>query len=289
MNEYWKKHLLEYDIEITSYEEIMRIGDLSCVKMLYKSFDSSLINTKLIVPTDGNGKVLLIIHGLGDHITDFYDILPFSLLGYTVATIDIRSQGGESKESCIYSGDTKRSFIARGIENGGEHLYYKNVLLDCTYLCDWLKNNEYTPQCSTVDIFGGSQGGGLGLMIAALREDVSKAVIAYPYLADIWTGLYSNSNVYEDLSKFLKHNDPLGENEEEFKVIIDNIDPINFINEINCEILYAQSHIDQSVPLDCQQNMYKKLKCSKELVTYKHHGHEKLPKLNDFALEFFMK
>lgn len=286
MNSYWNKHLKEHQIDIVDYKKELIIGELSCIKMKYKSFDGSIITCKLVVPKKSNNKILLNIHGLGTRLTDYYDVIPFGLLGYTVATIDIRSQGGESLDISVYTGDTKRSFIARGVENDGENLYYKNVLLDHYYLCDWLKDNKCTPNCDTIDLFGGSQGGGLGLMVAALRNDISKAIISYPYLTDIWTGLYLSSDVYSELSKYFKHSDPLGLKAVEYKKVIGNIDPINFADEIQCEILYAISHLDQSIPVICQQNMYEKLKCDKHLLTYMHHGHEKLPELMDRALIF---
>lgn len=286
MNDYWTEHISEYKIEILGYEVKSQVADLELVELSYRSFDGSVIVAKLVIPKDSNNKVLLNIHGLGTRLTDYYDVIPFALLGYTVATIDIRGQGGNSQDAASYSGDTKRSMIVRGHENHGKNLYYKNVLLDHYYLCEWLKDNQYTPKCQTINIFGGSQGGGLGLMIASLRDDVEKAVIAYPYLTDIWNALNYSSDVYEELSKFLKHSDPLGQKTKYFKEVTSQIDPINFADEIKCKVLYAVSHIDKSIPLTCQLNMYNKLSCEKQLLSYQHHGHEKLPELMDLAMDF---
>ncbi len=114
-----------------------------------------------------------------------YAWLTWSALGYAHLVMDNRGQGGGGKNTADTPdvgpdghGSSSPGFLTRGIEAPYRH-YYRRLITDAVRAVDAVKAHEAVDP-SRVAVLGGSQGGGLVLAVAGLRDDVAAAVADVP-------------------------------------------------------------------------------------------------------------
>ncbi len=255
--------------------------DIQLFEKWYKAEDESLIYVKNIKPENPINNPVVIIHGLGMDSGDFADYIHFAQCQSEVYIMDIRSQGGQSTDLGLYKKDNKRSLITRGI--GEDNPYYHNVINDLIALCnELLKNND------VINIYGGSQGGGLAIILAGiLKSKVSKIAIAYPFLTDIMYATNKQFGEYDEVETFLKHNFKNNDDIETFENVVNTFDGINYAPDITASVLMAISRRDLICPYESQLKAYDLMKCEKRKIVYYYHGHEKLPGFEDEVIEHF--
>ncbi|UKS28342.1 acetylxylan esterase [Paenibacillus sp. HWE-109] len=119
---------------------------------------------------------IVTFHGYSDSKGQPENHAAWLLMGYAVFAIDIRGQGGETGNGLMQAYGMTKGWVTQGILEP-ESSYYRAVAIDClrAVRCALIMP-EIDPE--RVFVFGGSQGGGLALLVSAIEPNL-RAVIAH--------------------------------------------------------------------------------------------------------------
>jgi cephalosporin-C deacetylase len=209
-------------------------------------------------------------------------------MGYSVAALDCRGQGGKSEDVGGVPGTTLRGHIIRGLESKSpEDLLFRSVFLDCAQLANIMMGMPGVDP-ARVGATGGSQGGALCLVCAALEPRVKRVFSVFPFLSDykrVWD-MDLCVNAYDDIKYFLRHFDPHHEREEEIFTRLGYIDIHHLTGRIKGEVMMGITLMDNICPPSTQFAAFNNIKSKKTPLIYPDYGHEGLPFINDRIFEF---
>lgn len=251
--------------------------------------DGSCINARITRP-DRKGKfpVVFNFHGKSGDIGPVCATFHWNALGFAAVSMNCRSQMGKSDDRGYRGLLGQTGLIVRGLSEGRENLYYKDVFLDIVRLVDIVKSMPY---CDEKRMYarGGSQGGGLSLVCAALCPQIRAIAVDYPFLSD-YKRLYEMdlmANAYYELNDYLRNFCPCeGEERERMWNTLGYIDIQNFAPRVQADTLWFTGLLDPVCPPSTQFAAYNKLTCRKEMVVYTNHGHEGQWRTDDKAVQF---
>ena len=170
-----------------------------------------------------------------------------------------------------------------------DRYYFKRVYLGCVRANDFLVS---LPQYdgTNLAVTGGSQGGALSIVTAALDERVKYLAAFYPALSDV-TG-YLNGRAGGWPHVFDKNNLPFN-NLKEKKETIKYYDVVNFARHVKVPGLYSWGFNDETCPPTSMYASYNVISAPKELFLALETGHwtypEQREKFNNWLLEQLKK
>ena len=170
----------------------------------------------------------------------------------------------------------------RGIGSRDE-FYYRQVYAGCSravdFLCslpDWDGKN--------VGVTGGSQGGALTIVTAALNPKVTFCVPFYPALCDLkgflhgcaggWPKYFSKGNIEDE---------PEGAAET-----LPYYDVVNFARRINCPVYYSFGYADETCSPTSTWAAYNAISSDKVLRITPTSGHWRFPETNDESVAWML-
>jgi len=289
---YWDRALreldaLDPDVQLTPHA--LRTHGAECFHLRFTGAGGARIYAKYLRPRKAPQPhpAVLMFHGYSGNSGDWQDKLALVSQGYAVAALDCRGQGGLSEDTGGVRGNTLRGHIIRGLADGPERLYYRNVFLDTALLARIVMGfPEVDP--GRVAAIGGSQGGGLTLACAALEPRIRKAAPTFPFLCDykrVWEMDLAKA-AYDELSTFFRQFDPLHEQEDLWWERLGYIDCQHLAPRIRAEVLMPIGLMDTVCPPSTQFAAYNKIVAPKRLLVYPDYGHEGLPGANDHVFDF---
>jgi cephalosporin-C deacetylase len=208
-------------------------------------------------------------------------------LGFSVAAMDCRGQGGLSEDTGGVKGTTFKGHIVRGLWGGPDNLLFRQIYLDTAQLARVVMGFEEVDG-ERVGAMGGSQGGGLTLACAGLEPRVKRAAPIFPFLTAykrVWDLDLAN-NAYEEVRTFFRQFDPLHEREDEIWNRLGYIDTQHLAPRIKAEVLMAISLMDDICPPSTQFAAFNKIRSSKNALIYPDYGHEHIPGFADRTFQF---
>ncbi len=291
-DEFWDRGLAELD-SIDAQVELVpadfQVDFAECMHMYFTGTGGARVHAKLIRPknADRPHPAILMFHGYSGSSGEWFDKLGYAAMGYTVAALDCRGQGGLSEDKGGVPGWTLRGHIIRGIDGPVENLLFRHIFLDTALLARLVMGMDDVDQ-TRVGATGGSQGGGLTLACVSLEPRVKRAAPVFPFLSDyrrVWE-MDMAERAYEELKIYFKKFDPLHEREEEIFTKLAHIDVQHLAPRIKAEVMLAVGLMDNVCPPSTQFAAYNKIRSKKELVLYPDFGHEGLPGNNDRIFRF---
>lgn len=260
-----------------------------CSHLYFTGTQGARVHAKLLRPRNATAPhpAVLNFHGYSGRSPDWSDLLSYVALGYTVAALDCRGQGGRSQDIGGTSGWTLRGHIVRGLDDEPSKLYYRQVFLDTALLARVVMDMPDV-DASRVGATGGSQGGGLTLACASLEPRIKLAAPNYPFLCDyqrVWE-LDLVKYAYEELGDWFKRFDPMHLREKEVFTQLGYIDVQHLAPRIKADVMMAVGYADQVCPPSTQFAAYNKIRSPKTLRVYPDHGHENLPENGDAIFQF---
>ena len=230
---------------------------------------------------------VLLFHGYSGSAGDWSDKLKWVSLGFSVAAMDCRGQGGSSEDAGSVKGTTLRGHIIRGLDDEPANLLFRSIFLDTAELARVVMDMpEVDP--GRVGATGGSQGGGLTLACAALEPRIRRAFPIYPFLCDyqrVWE-MDLDKKAYEELAYYFRSFDPLHAREKEIFTKLGYIDVQHLARRIRAEVRMAVGLMDDVCPPSSQFAAYNRMRCRKSMLLYPDFGHENLPGVADRVFEF---
>ena len=188
MDAFWDKALAEMravDPKVELIPSAYQTPFAECLDLYFTGVGGARIHAKYLRPRTKSKPhpAVLQFHGYSGNSGDWTDKLGYVALGFSIASLDCRGQGGLSEDVGGVKGNTQNGHIIRGLEHGPENLLFRANYLDTAELAQVVMNMpEVAPE--RVGCFGGSQGGGLTLACAALEPRIKRAAPVFPFLCD---------------------------------------------------------------------------------------------------------
>jgi cephalosporin-C deacetylase len=289
---YWARALAEMSavdpsVELVPYR--MNAPYAECFDLYFTGVRGARVHAKYLQPAHPSGKhpAVLLFHGYTMSSGDWSDKLKWVALGFSVAALDCRGQGGLSEDTGGVKGTTWRGHIIRGLDGKPDDLLYRHIFLDTAQLARIVIGMPGVDP-DRVGATGGSQGGGLTLACAALEPRIRRAYPVFPFLSDyrrVWE-MDLAKRAYEELAWYFRAFDPRHEREEEIFTRLGYIDVQFLASRIRAETRMAVGLMDEVCPPSSQFAAYNRISGPKSLVVYPDFAHEALPGSEDLIYEY---
>lgn len=218
---------------------------------------------------DGPFPAIAGYHGYSGNRGEPWGYLPWVAEGYAVLTIDVRGQGGESEDNQTYRPGAVAGWMTRGVEDP-EAYFFRDVYGDVVQTVEVLAARPEVDK-SRIGSMGGSQGGGLSLVAAALNPRVVATVPDVPFLCH-----FRRAHVVSDTAPYREFDDYLlrhPQREAQMWNTLRYFDVLNLADRIRCPALVSVGLKDLVCPPSTIYAVYNHLQGPKELAVYPAHGH----------------
>lgn len=291
-DEFWERGLEEMravDPQVELVRADFQTPFADCFHLYFTGVGGARVHAKLIRPNDITepGPAVLMFHGYSWHSGEWMDKLGYAAMGYTVAALDCRGQGGLSQDSGSPVGWTLRGHIVRGLDDVPEKMLYRQIFLDTAQLAGIVMDFPEVDE-ARVGATGGSQGGGLTLACAALEPRVQRLAPVFPFLCDyqrVWN-IELARDAYAELEDYFRRFDPMHLREGELFTKLGYIDVQYLAPRIRGEVMMSVGLMDEICPPSTQFAAYNKIQSPKRLRVYPDFKHEDLPGNSDAIFEF---
>jgi len=278
---------LDGDVELRPADFQVPFAD--CSDLYFTGVGGARIHAKLVQPKDADAPhpAVVMFHGYSGSAGEWSDKLGYAAMGYTVAALDCRGQGGSSEDAGGVAGNTLHGHIIRGLDGEPEKMLFRQIFLDTAQLTKIVMDMPDV-DAGRVGATGGSQGGGLTLACAALEPRIRRAAPVFPFLCDyqrVWE-IDQDQAAYQELKDYFRHFDPRHEREAEIFTKLGYIDVQHLAPRIRAEILIAVGLRDTICPPSTQFAAYNKIPSAKSMILYPDFGHEGLPDHGDITFQF---
>ena len=270
-----------------------RVPGVDCFDLYFTGVGGARVHAKYLRPAaKAKAKphpAVVQFHGYTGSAGDWGDKLSWVAMGYSIAALDCRGQGGLSQDLGGVTGTTFRGHIIRGLQDGPEHLLFRKIYLDTAQLAGIVMNMpEVDP--ARVGALGGSQGGGLTLACAALEPRIKRVAPTFPFLCEYKRGWEMDlaKAAYDEIRIFFRQFDPQHHRETEIWNTLAHIDVQHLAKRIRGEVLMGVGLMDTVCPPSTQFAAFNKITAPKHLEVYPDFGHEGLPGFNDKVLQFML-
>jgi len=289
---FWDARLKELDSldpEVNLRPAGFQVPFAECLDMTFTGVGGARVYAKLIRPkgVQAPHPAVLMFHGYSGDSGDWCDKLAYAALGYTVAAMDCRGQGGRSQDPGGHAGNTLHGHIIRGLDGPPEEMMYVQLYLDTVQLARVVMDMPDVDP-GRVAASGGSQGGGLTLACAALEPRISRAASTFPFLSDyrrVWE-MDLVKTAYREVRDYFKRFDPRHERVGEIFAKLGYIDVQHLCPRIRGEVYMAVGLVDETCPPSTQFAAYNKIASKKSMALYPDFGHEGLKGHADLVFQF---
>ncbi|MFV0337269.1 MAG: acetylxylan esterase, partial [Chthoniobacterales bacterium] len=291
---YWEralKELAETDpaVELKK-SDALKLKNTEIFDLYFTGVGGARIYAKVLRPRGATATPgILVFHGYSGNSGDWMSHMHLVSEGATVVAMDCRGQGGQSEDVGGVKGNTLKGHIIRGLDDPDpDKLLFRQHFLDTVQLVrvvsefDWVDENR-------LGCTGGSQGGALSLVCAALSPQIKRCLSIFPFLSDyrrVWE-MDMDKRAYEELADYFRRFDPLHEREEEIFEKLAYIDVSLLAPRIKAEVLMGITLMDITCPPSTQFAAYNNISSKKSNLIYYDYGHEGLPGIQDAGLNFF--
>lgn len=189
-----------------------------CFDLFFTGVGGSRVHAKYLRPAGSLAPrpAILQFHGYTGSSGDWADKLNYVAMGFSVASLDCRGQGGLSEDLGGSRGNTLSGHVVRGLDEEPSNLAFRQIFLDAAQLAGIIMEFPEV-DANRVGAMGGSQGGALTLVCAALVPEIRRIAPVYPFLCDyqrVWE-LDLAERAYEGLRNHFRMFDPRHEREQE--------------------------------------------------------------------------
>lgn len=154
----------------------------------FSGFDGDRVRGWLQVPAGASSPLPTVVEyqGYGGGRGLPHQVRFWTLMGYACFVVDTRGQGGSwitgDTPDKVGAGPSSPGFMTRGILSP-ETYYYRRVFTDAVLAVDAVRQHPIVDS-SRIVVSGASQGGGISVAVASLRDDVAAVLSDVPFLCD---------------------------------------------------------------------------------------------------------
>jgi cephalosporin-C deacetylase len=272
---FWKQSREQLAKVVPNYRVLERRDLSTDEKKVYAvemhSYGNMVIRGWLVIPRDG--KKFPVHYRVPGYVVT----LKPNMDNDDFIAFDLNVRGNGNSKDVINVGTDTYSVI--NIDDKDKYIY-RGVYMDCLRGLDFLCSHANLGiDTAKISVEGGSQGGSLALITAALDKRVKLLTMQVPLYADIHDN-YSISESYESqvfpFKVFRKYQSlHAGFSWDRFFNTWDYYDPQNFAPMVKCPVLMGIGLLDQFCPPRCSMALYNHIgSTNKEFVCVPNSTHE---------------
>ncbi|MET0133569.1 MAG: acetylxylan esterase, partial [Kibdelosporangium sp.] len=194
--------------------------------------------------------------------------------GFAHVIMDTRGQGstwrtGDTADP-VGSAPAIPGYLTRGLLDRDEY-YYRRLYTDAYRLVDVVREHEAV-DASRIVVTGRSQGGGLSLVVAGLRDDIALAVPHVPFMCALERALrMTEENPYGELARWMAtHRDRV----DEAFATLDYFDGVFFARRARCRGSFSVALNDPITPPSTVYAAHNEYGGPAEMTVWRYNAHE---------------
>ncbi|WP_276354863.1 acetylxylan esterase [Cohnella caldifontis] len=238
----------------------------------YEGFDDTRIHGWYLrprfVPEGRRLPCAVCFHGYAGSKGQPEDYAAYLLMGLAVFAVDVRGQGGETGNRLPQDYGMTKGWITQGILDR-DTCYYKAITLDALKAVQWAAERDDV-DASRICVLGGSQGGGLTLMAAALSDIPALAVAHIPNMCHMDYGILNSAGSLTEAADYVaRFPDQL----ETVLGTLSYFDALNLAHRIRVPTLLSCGLKDPITMPETIYAAYNRIASPKEMLVYPFSGH----------------
>lgn len=272
---FWKQSREQLE-KITPRYRVLERKDMSTdKKRVYAvemhSFDNIVIRGWLVIPRDG--KKFPVHYRVPGYVVS----LKPNMDNDDFIAFDLNVRGNGNSKDVINIGTDNYCIV--NVEDKNKYVY-RSVYMDCIRGLDFLCSHESLGiDTNKIFVEGGSQGGALALVTAALDQRVKLLTMQVPLYADIHDNMAISASYDKQVFPFkvFRHYNSIhpGFTWDKFFSTFDYFDPQNFAPKVKCPVLMGIGLLDQFCPPRCSMALFNHISSDKkEYVCVPNSTHE---------------
>ncbi|CAM4261098.1 acetylxylan esterase [Saccharibacillus endophyticus] len=290
LEEFWSNTLAEYaEKPLNGKREPVRtpMSGMDVYMTTYEGADDTPLHAWYLTPKAEQGtKFPCIVHyhgytgskGMPEHFAHYI------LMGFAVLSVDVRGQGGDTGNRQEQSYGAIRGWVTPGILRR-ETAYYRAITVDAIRAAEWAAAQPET-DAERIFVIGGSQGGGLAMIVPAL-SDVPKAAVAHiPNMCHMDFGILNSNSSLSEAAEFVSRHP------EHFDAVLKTLsyfDNLNLAPRIQIPIMVSCGLKDPCCMPETVYAAYNRIMSEKEMRVYPFDGHWVSDGQNRLAMEFLAR
>ncbi len=168
------------------------------------------------------------------------------------------------------------------------NIAYRQIYMDGIRALEFLSSRDEVDQ-SKIGVIGGSQGGGLSLMVAGLAPELVSACAYFdPFPADLKNHIKIRTLIEDELKSYLKYYNYACDFETAVNTF-DFLDTKYFAKNINCPTFYATGLMDDDCPPRLGFSTFNEINAPKEFKIFPNDSHIGESNWKKDAMSFFKK
>ncbi|NGZ75578.1 acetylxylan esterase [Saccharibacillus alkalitolerans] len=290
LDEFWERTLAEYAGKpLNGTRELVQtpMKGMNVYKAAYEGADDTPLHAWYLTPQAEEGtRFPCVVHyhgytgskGMPEHFAHYI------LMGFAVLSIDVRGQGGDTGNRLHQHYGAVKGWLTPGILDR-ETAYYRAITIDAIRAAEWAAEQPETDP-ERVLLIGGSQGGGLALIVSALSALPKAAVAHIPNMCHMDFGiLNSNSSLSEAADFVSRHPEHLGA----VLKTLSYFDNLNLAPRIRIPVMVSCGLKDPCCMPETVYAAYNRIESEKEMRVYPFDGHWVSDGQNRLAMEFLAR
>jgi cephalosporin-C deacetylase len=234
---------------LTPYESYLTGFEVFDVE--FSGFGGHPIKAWFVIPSGADEPLPIVVeyNGYGGGRGFPQERLAWAAAGYAYLFMDTRGQGsvwgsGGNTADPVGSGPAVPGFMTQGIEHPSSY-YYRRVITDAVLAVDAVRSLPHVDP-TRIAMCGGSQGGGIALAVAGLRDDVAAVLADVPFLCHFERAVgLTDSDPYNEIVRYLAVHRDL--NEQTFTTL-SYFDGLNFAARAAAPSLFSVGLMDPVCP-----------------------------------------
>jgi cephalosporin-C deacetylase len=240
----------------------------------FRGFDGDPVNAWYVRPVGATEPLPVVIEflGYGGGRGFAHERLSWPGAGYAYVVMDTRGQGGVTDDP-HGSGPGVPGYLTRGILSA-DTFYYRRVFTDAVRCVDAVRELDGI-DAERIVVSGTSQGGGIALAVAGLRDDLRAALIDLPFLChfDRAIGL-TDRPPYSEVVRYLAAHRG---DEARVRATLAYVDGLHHATRASAPALFSVALHDATCPpstVFATFHAYAERVAASEIVVYPFNDHE---------------
>ena len=278
-DEFWAATLAEaagHDLGVRLERVVTGLTTIDVWDVTFRGFGGQDVRAWLRVPAGQTGPLPAVVQyvGYGGGRGHALESLLWASAGFAHLHMDTRGQGsgwsvGETPDPAP-AGPQVPGVMTRGVLDPQTY-YYRRLYTDAVRAVDVARS---LPQVdpARVAVLGGSQGGGVTLAVAGLRDDLAAAVAFVPFLCDFPRATrITDSYPYREIADYLKmHRDSV----ERVHRTLSYFDGVNFAKRASAPALFSAALMDPTCPPSTVYGAFQEYAGPRQMLLWEYNGHE---------------
>jgi len=254
-------------------------------RVSYEGFDDTPIQGWYLRPrfVEAGSRLPCVVHYHGYTGNKGYpeDFSQYLLMGISVFSVDVRGQGGDTGNRLPQDYGMTKGWITQGILDR-DTCYYKALTMDALKAVEWAAIQPDV-DASRICVAGGSQGGGIALMAAALSELPAAVVGHIPNMCHMDFGILNSTGSLTEAADYVAR---FPDRLEQVLETLSYFDLLNLAHRVRVPAFVTVGLKDTITMPETIYAAYNRIKSPKQIHPYPFFGHHVGGDQNRRALEF---